>query len=717
MKITCTTFFFFILHTILAQQVNINGIVTSVVGHPISGANIFIEGSYDGATSDAKGLFTFETNLIGNQVLVVTYIAFETVYIQLPVLEMKKLKVTLKQNISELETVTLTAGNLDANENSKAAVLTPMDIVTTAGALGDVVGALQTLPGTSSNANDGRLFVRGGDANETQIFIDGLRVFQPFLASANDTPTRGRNSPFLFKGVNFSTGGYSAEYGQALSSIVNLNSIDTPKDDEINLQLMSAGLGASVIKKWDKNAISTNAQYLNLNPYQNLIKQNIEFTKAFENFSAETVFRHQFKKGLFKLYTAINYTDFALIQEDINTPAGVPFSLKNRNSYLNSSYKGSLGNNWDINTGISYSNDDIKNDSARNNLEATENGFHTKIKLKKRFTNYVKLSFGSEHFLTDYNESFSFENFVINSKFKDHLFAAFAEGEFIINNKFAAKTGIRFSNTTTLKSSTFSPRISLAYKVSTNSQFAVAYGDFFQNPNRNILKNTRNIIPEKASHFLVNYLYQKEKRLFRAEVYHKTYNNLIKFDTPQPQPNSIFNNLGNGKASGLDLFWRDSASIKGFEYWASYSYIDTQRNFANYNSSAQPPFVTKHNFSLVTKYFHKGWRTQFGATYNFSSGRSYTNPNTSGFLNNKTRSFNDLSMNAAYLLSQQKIIFISVSNVLGFNNIFDYQYTNTPNANGFFNRRAIGQPAKRFLFIGFFWTISKDKSKNQLENL
>lgn len=71
-------------------------------------------------------------------------------------------------------------------------------------------------------SEDGRLFVRGGQAGETQVFIDGLRVFQPFNATANNIPTRGRFSPFLFKGITFSTGGYSAEYGQALSSVLLL---------------------------------------------------------------------------------------------------------------------------------------------------------------------------------------------------------------------------------------------------------------------------------------------------------------------------------------------------------------------------------------------------------------------------------------------------------------------------------------------------------------
>jgi hypothetical protein len=64
---------------------------------------------------------------------------------------------------------------------------------------------------------------------ETQQFIDGTLVNNPYYTSVPDIATRGRFSPFLFRGTVFSTGGYSALYGQALSSAVILESIDFPE--------------------------------------------------------------------------------------------------------------------------------------------------------------------------------------------------------------------------------------------------------------------------------------------------------------------------------------------------------------------------------------------------------------------------------------------------------------------------------------------------------
>jgi outer membrane cobalamin receptor len=165
------------------------------------------------------------------------------------------------------------------------------------------------------------------------------------------------------------------------------------------------------------------------------------------------------------------------------------------------------------------------------------------------------------------------------------------------------------------------------------------------------------------------------------------------------------------------LFWRDSKSIKNIDYWVSYSYLDSERDYRNYPMQAQPNFVNTHNLSVVGKYWIADWKSQIGFSYTFASGRTYTNPNEVGFLNAKTKAYSSLSLNWAYLISQQKILYLSINNALGYKNINGYQYANTPDINGDFARRAIRPAADQFFFVGFFWTISEDKKSNQLDNL
>jgi hypothetical protein len=252
-----------------------------------------------------------------------------------------------------------------------------------------------------------------------------------------------------------------------------------------------------------------------------------------------------------------------------------------------------------------------------------------------------------------------------------------------------------------------------------NSQFSFAYGDFTQTPNADYVKYSRyhQFESEKASHYILNYQYNKNGKTFRAETYFKDYRNLVKFDTETALFNSNYSNNGSGYAKGLDLFWRDGKTIKSLEYWISYSYIDTERDYRNFPAQVTPNFVADHTLSIVTKYWISDLKSQVGFTHSFSTGRPYHNPNETQFMNGKTKAFNNLSFNWAYLLSPQKILYFSVSNVLAIQNVFGYEYANKPNDVGLFNRKEIIPTADRFFFIGFFWTISNDKKDNQLLNL
>jgi hypothetical protein len=278
----------------------------------------------------------------GDQVLTVSMLSFETFTFFGDVSTMKNFPIKLREDVNSLDTVVISAGTFEASDNSKISVLKPLDVVTTASALGDFVGALQTLPGTTTVAEDGRLFVRGGDANETQIFIDGIRVFTPYTPTANNVPTRGRYSPFLFDGITFSTGGYSAEYGEALSSVLLLSTIDEPNQNKTDISIMSVGGGVGLTRKWERSSLSVSTSYINLAPYVALFPDRNDWEKPFESFAGEAVYRYKTDNGLFKFYTAVDRSSFELTQEDINVEEGVDFKLNNTNLYLNSSYSGIL---------------------------------------------------------------------------------------------------------------------------------------------------------------------------------------------------------------------------------------------------------------------------------------------------------------------------------------------------------------------------------------
>ena len=126
------------LFTLLSIQINaqttVSGKVTDSKNNPILGANVFLEGTYDGASTDEQGNFLFTTEETGEQLLKVTFLSFETYEVFMDVNTFKDLKIILREDVNSLDTVVLSAGSFEASDNSKVSVLKPLDVVTTASA-------------------------------------------------------------------------------------------------------------------------------------------------------------------------------------------------------------------------------------------------------------------------------------------------------------------------------------------------------------------------------------------------------------------------------------------------------------------------------------------------------------------------------------------------------------------------------------------------------
>jgi len=716
-------YFLFLLATIfsaqsLLAQNEISGIITDKKQQPVVGANIYIKGTYDGAVSDENGQFVFTSEKTGTQILVISFLSFETKEISGEINDFNNLQIQLVEKFDALNAVIINAGNFEAGTASEASVLKPLDIVTTAGSVGNIIAALETLPGTQSVGEDGRLFVRGGDASETQTFIDGLRVAQPYNASVRNIPSRGRFSPYLFKGMSFSTGGYSAEYGNALSSVLVMDTQEKAEEDNTELSFMSLGLGIGKTKNWEKSSITLNASYVNLGPYQSLIDQNIKFDKPFQSIAGEAVFRNQFENGLLKVYTAYDYSSFT-VEQPIDG-ASQTVDLKNNNFYMNSSYQHSLGNKWHLFGGISYGNSqndiNLENEENAEIVDDTENSFHLKTKLSKRFTDKIKLNFGAEYFNTNFNQYYQTDTGDFEPNYTSGLFSVFTETDVYFTQNLAAKVGVRTTRDALLEKVYVSPRLSLAYKLDESQQISTAYGNFRQQVGQDYLKFNQDLFQQQAAHYILNYQFSKASITLRAEAYFKKYRDLLTYTGDEITYDSNFGNNGSGYAKGIDIFWRDG-HLKNLDYWVSYSFIDSKRKYQNYPEQVTPNYVANHNVSIVSKYWVQSLRSQVGFTYNFNSGRPYNDPNTLDFMSEKTSSYHSLNFNWAYLLNKQQILYVSVSNILGTKNIFGYDYANTPNASGKYTAKAVRPTADRFFFVGFFWTISDNKNRNQLDQL
>lgn len=696
--------FIFLSQSILAQN-TFSGLVLDAQQKPLSGVNVYLLKSYTGTTTNKDGSFslanlpkagTIEISLLGfdSQIFDLTEVDFNTPH-----------RIILKESFNELKAVNITAGSIDVNDSRQAIVLKPLDIVTTSGALGDVIGALNTLPGTSNNANDGRLFVRGGSADETALFIDGLRLGSAYGSSLSGIPTRGRFNPNLFKGNFFSTGAYSAEYGQALSSVLSLYSLDMPLRNQTDLSLSSVGASAAHTQVWEKQALSTNLAYTNLSPYMDLVPQNIRFKTAPQGLDTEILYRNKLGKNTFlKGFYSFQNSRLAVKRPQIDSEALASTALKNDFHYGNLSLKHGWNKKHLINVGLSYTNnnDDIQQDS--NKVIANNQLAHFKVNYQYFAAARLKLKTGFESIHEKLTQSFNGPS----RSYNQNLYAAFAEANYHLNSDFLVQLGIR--NSYSGEINYLMPRASLAYRLSEKSTLALAYGDYVQNQNPSILINQKNLAASAARHWVLNYQYVTEAITFRLEAYHKKYDQLLRIQ-------ETYQSNGTGYAQGFDLFIRDRKSIENLDYWFSYSFIDTKRHWQGFATQVQPSFAPKHNASIVGKYWLDRLNSQLGASFNINDGYTYENPNVAGEMESKTKAFSSLNLSWSYLPKPNLIIHLEVTNALGRENIFGYQYSANMNSEGHYNEMAIPQSAKRFIFIGVFYTLSKNKKANQLNNL
>lgn len=697
-------------------QTTVKGRITDVKKRPLAGVNIAIKGSYDGATSAKDGTFSFTTSATGERFLTASLTGYQTLEIKAELgPNQPDFVLVLKETVNELKMVTISAGSFEASDEKKNTMLKPLDIVTTAGANGDIVSALKTLPGAQQVGEKEGLFVRGGTGTETQTFIDGMIVRNPFTSGMPDFAARGRFSPFLFKGTTFSSGGYSALYGQGLSSALILESIDLPERSSYSLGIMSIGGSVGVDKLSDdkKTAYGFEADYVNLSPYFKLVKQQQEPVVAPQNLNFSANYRLKTSKnGMLKVFVNGSWNKFGFLGESLEYPGDKEeFRLDNKYAYTNISYKESLGNGWKIQLGTSYSTnrdklymDTINKSPGPSHVNARQDLTQLRAVVSKNLGQFSMLRFGSELQYADERSALN----DLHANYTDSYTAAFAETDVYFTPRFVGRFGARFEYTSVLKAANIAPRASLAYKLDPKSQVAFAYGEFYQKPEQQYLRFFRDLNYQRATHYIASYQRVSEFFTFRTEVFYKKYHDLMK-TVPS------FNNNGTGYAKGVELFWRDRKSFKNVDYWISYSYLDTKRDYLNYPYEVQPDFAADHTASLVYKHYIPSIQLNVGATYSFATGRPYYNPNRpeSEFMKDRTRSLNTLGLNVNYLTTVGKaftVFVLTVTNVLGNDQEYGFRYSSDG-----LRRNMVGPMAPRFFFVGMFMSFGIDRRQEVID--
>ena len=380
----------------LAAQTTISGVVTDG-REPLTSANIFILGTIDGCLTDSLGRFSFTTSQTGEATLKATFIGYEEYTLTADISLMHNLTIRMNEQATTINEVVVTASTFSFGKSDNFKTMDALDVVMAGNSCGDIVAALQTLPGTQKVGENGKLYVRGGDSDECQTFVNGMHVLVPYSTNTENTAVRGRFSPFLFKGINFSLGGYGGEYGQALSSVLPMETTDAATSDKFGVSASLVDWNIGGTKAYKNSSLSFNAALTSMGLYDQLFTQRQEFTRPYRKLSGEAQCKKEFStSSVLKSYVGYDLTS---VGQHID---GRNLSLKEHNIYANVTHQASIGRGYTLFAGIANSSVFTDIEDARmvgDHYHNFRNEVHLKAEVRKVCSDVLKLSAGIEDYI------------------------------------------------------------------------------------------------------------------------------------------------------------------------------------------------------------------------------------------------------------------------------------------------------------------------------
>lgn len=242
----------FVLVTTLvsAQTGSVRGFVyDKETGEPMMLTNVMLENTQIGTTTDVNGYFVLSKIKTGNYSIKVTSLGYETYTAPIKVEKNKvlALKIDLAPSATELQTIEIQGRQEVARTESQVSIekITSKDIqqMPSIGGQADLAQYIQVLPGVVfSGDQGGQLYIRGGSAIHNKVLLDGMVVYNPFhsigLFSVFETD--------IIRNADIYTGGFSAQYGGRISSVMDITTKDGNKK-QFSGKLAASTFGANLL--------------------------------------------------------------------------------------------------------------------------------------------------------------------------------------------------------------------------------------------------------------------------------------------------------------------------------------------------------------------------------------------------------------------------------------------------------------------------------------
>jgi hypothetical protein len=694
----------------LQAQTHLTGKVVDKENRALSGVRVDFSNGRTKTATDGEGKFTISyPDTLQNRRLSLQLSGYKTKNVTVNKGQ-ESLRIVLLDSIYQLGGVTVSAprDGRFSDYSAQTTRMTTFDVTTNPAALADIIGGMRALPGVQTNDNDGRLIIQGGSSDESQVYMNDLIVANPYTLTARNSGVRNRFSPDLFSGTVLQSGGFNAEFGQALSGVVNLN---TKERDEMeaktDVSVSSIFADVTHIAKKPSYAYRANLSYSNLALTNTVTGSEYEWKKPYQSIFSDIFLIKEFSPAT-KITAQFNGSYSAGTYSGKNID-GVELENRFKQTYLygqlnfyhtfNPKFSLSAASNIMIDklsaSGLQYSDDKSVTENVWN---------HNKITLQYKSGRITNRS-GVEWIGNPYTETYSFITDYLQ-KMSNNLASVFNDTKLFLSNNLTANVGLRGEYSVYLKKTNLAPRLYLAYQPAAGNIFSVALGDYFQLPTRDYLKIADNLDFASVRKISAAYSYVKNTGKLQLDAYYKRYRNLVTYSQE-----AIYNYSGNGYGYGADVFWK--SNFKTLEYWLTYSYNHTRKKYDDFPKAVAPPYVAAHALNLVLKYWAAPLKSMLSVSPFVSSGSPYYSPVFPHEKLGVTPYRSRLDVSWSYLPKQWIIVHFGCQNVLGRKNIYGYEYSAAnPGL-----RREITASTDRFLFLGVFITISQSKKLNQLKSL
>jgi len=706
------------------SKIKIEGNIYDEDKKPLPMVMVFLSNSGDGAMSGDQGEFSFSTKLKDKIILNANLIGYEKFSKELDLQDQKKITIDieLKESALKMKESVVSASSF-GSEKGKGLVLSRIDVLTTPGGAADLFQSLKTMPGITQVSESAELYVRGGDPIETITMIDQALIYHPFSYESTYGSLFSNLKNEFIKGMYFSSGGFSAKYGNVLSGVLDIETkgVPTSMNSSFGISLANTNFSTEVPIIEDKLGFNFNFDQSFTKPIFWLNGGLEEFTAAptSKNITGSMTYAYS-KTGKLKVF-GIYARDLQGVSVARTEYEGT-FDGNTQSKFINLQNSNVLFSKLVMKNGFSISNylnqwklgvlDLIKTDkvySFRNDFEyffSSRSRLLSGVEFEKRKVNYLGQIPDNDYNIRPDAQRKVIEADILGSRFGGY-FELESANTFGIEN-FASAIGIRYDNIPSLKLGWINPRVNLSYKLNEHSSIKTAWGIFNQLPDPRLFSSVDGnpkLKSMKAVHYVVSYDYIfDDDNSFRIELYHKDYKNL-------PLENSSLNydNNGNGFADGVDVILK-STLTNGWSGWISYGFINTKRKWMDFEQLTSSSFDITHNFSLIAKYFiATNW--QVGINFKYATGRPYTPVIGSDYrlienvyepvydIKNSARfqDYKRLDLRLTYFTTLfdrfSTVFYLEGLNILDLKNIFGYyyspDYSERKEISSYFGRRTV----------------------------